>query len=477
MSAAEWLATIALAAVVTLAAAPYYADLSPWIGYGVFSAILVLVNMSLASRYCVPIPQMAVLMGLLQLILGAWLAWYYPMQHHSYDIGVRLPVYLEYAGPVCLALMAGFFLPLTVRVRLSPGASPPPLGRLQRARLAKVLDWLLGLGLVGKFLFPLAPGALRFFMQLIEDLAYVGAFGHLLMGMKGWRTRVAVVLVMQVYHSVYTGMFHLTILWLTYFVFLVGFRKRLGRRFMPWVLVGIVAVCVFQQVKTEYRREMRIRPRGEVLDRLMLFADLGADVLLEPGALLSPENLAYSALRLNQGWIVNRVMVWVPEREPYAEGETLYAQFVACLLPRFLNPTKFRAGGREHFERFTGHNLFLASMGLGYAGEMYANFGRDGGIAGVFVYALLLGLGFRWIYGRSLHSPLWWAWASYVAIVAVKAEDSVGFVMNWVVKASIVTAAVIWFSPEMRRVLFPSPTRPAPTPARDGAAVQAPTTA
>ncbi len=78
------------------------------------------------------------------------------------------------------------------------------------------------------------------------------------------------------------------------------------------------------------------------------------------------------------------------------------------------SPDKYVAGGREEFERYTGHELFDSSMGLGYAGDMYANFGHWGGLTGVGLYALLLGFGYRWIYLRALRYPLWWAWAPYV---------------------------------------------------------------
>jgi len=94
-------------------------------------------------------------------------------------------------------------------------------------------------------------------------------------------------------------------------------------------------------------------------------------------------------------------------------------------------------------------------MGLGYAGEMYANFGYWGGLLGVGLYGLLLGLGFLFIYKMALKSALWWAWGAYIFLVAVKAESTVGFVLNWSVKAVIVMGLVLLVSPAMRQTLFP----------------------
>jgi hypothetical protein len=141
--------------------------------------------------------------------------------------------------------------------------------------------------------------------------------------------------------------------------------------------------------------------------------------------------------------------------KPYAEGATIKRSIVA-IVPRFLVPGKASTAGRVDFETYTGHELFGgASMGLGYAGEMYANFGYWGGIFGVFIYGLLLGLGFRFLYRMALKSALWWAWGAYIFLIAVKAESTVGYVLNWSVKAAIVMGMVLIVSPVIRRTLFP----------------------
>jgi hypothetical protein len=92
-------------------------------------------------------------------------------------------------------------------------------------------------------------------------------------------------------------------------------------------------------------------------------------------------------------------------------------------------------------------------MNLGYAGEMYANFGYWGGIAGCFFYALLLGLAFRWAFKRAVLHPLWWAFVPYVGLIALKADDGIVDVWNWIAKAPIVCAAVYYTFPAIRAAL------------------------
>ena len=64
--------------------------------------------------------------------------------------------------------------------------------------------------------------------------------------------------------------------------------------------------------------------------------------------------------------------------EPYAGGKTIVDSILNGLIPRFLNPNKGASRAEENYERYTGLNLWgSTSMKLGYAGEMYINFGAQ----------------------------------------------------------------------------------------------------
>ena len=176
---------------------------------------------------------------------------------------------------------------------------------------------------------------------------------------------------------------------------------------------------------------------------------------------LSEEHLARLSARYNHGWIVARVMNTVPELEPYAKGETLIGGLIAALLPRALFPDKYKAGGGEYFERFTQMSLddpetgeSNTSMNLGFSGEFYANFGFTGGIIAAGLWGLASGLLFRWFCNRGLVSPLWWAFYPYVFFWGMKAEEGIGEIQNWFIKAAIVVAAAIYLLPVLQSELF-----------------------
>jgi len=89
----------------------------------------------------------------------------------------------------------------------------------------------------------------------------------------------------------------------------------------------------------------------------------------------------------------------VPIEQPFVNGETIVSSFTDALLPRILNKDKQQSGGRERMDKFT--NVFLSgsvSMGIGYLGELYVNFGIIGGI----ISFGILGIFFAFIEKKAL---------------------------------------------------------------------------
>jgi hypothetical protein len=189
---------------------------------------------------------------------------------------------------------------------------------------------------------------------------------------------------------------------------------------------------------------------------LEAFTSLIVNAVSNPEGLFSSDKISFTLARLNQGWIVNQAMKITPLWKPYAWGDTIVHNIVGALVPRFLYPEKMEVGGKKDYETYTGRELVPGtSMALGYAGEMYVNFGPKWGVIGVGLYGLLIGMGFYWFYVRALRHPLWWAWATYFACIAIRAESSIGYMANWVLKAAMVMVALLFLLPNLRQALAP----------------------
>lgn len=448
-----------ISAVAAVATWTFTANISIWIGIAIFITVLTIYHMGRASRLIVPLPHIAILISALQYILAAWLNYYFPPANPTFDSAAALPVYLAYAGPVIVAVVLGWAASL-VRLR-------PPTSTASTLEPLVEFDILFGVGLAAtataRFLY--IP-ELAFVLVLIGNLRYVGVFGRMIAKAPGWKWRLAVVFAAEVLFATESAMFHPLLLWAfwAFAIWLYCFRPP---------VVTVVSALAGAALLLPALQESKWRLRGDLENDLMFsgtemisgelagyekaIAWLGYlvdGVFHTVTGQLSDDFISDTLARYNQGWIITNVLAFVPEYEPYARGETLVDAARAALLPRLLDPNKLQAGGREKMLRFAGMDLGEnTSMNLGYAGEMYANFGIVGGVVGCGAYALFFGVIFRAICRTAFERPILWSIVPYVFFSALKAEDGIGEVLNWTVKSCLVIGAVFLLLPNLRRAL------------------------
>ena len=456
MSLGQWTGSLMVTMALTLLLLPWYMDISLWVGAGLMLACLSLINIGYANRFMQPYPQLAVLISSVQLILAAWGNWYYPESYKLHNIS-SLPEYLSYAGPVCVMFAIGLLLPLRGRWAYTNQQEKGPVDTTFLIRLKKELHVLFVIGVIATLIESVAPSGLKFIITLVSRLSFVGAFGFLLMNFKGWKTRIGLLVGWEFISAVYGGSFHELVLWSAATILVLAYARRWKpRRIIGIMIVGTLFIVIINSIKQEYRDAIWYGKGSGDENRVMLFTSLVLDTLLEPERILSQDKMSDLMVRMNQGWIVDRAMSWTPKMEAYAHGGTLIRGFTEGILPRALVSSKGEISGRQDFERFTGLQLIGGtSMSLGYAGDMYVNFGPLLGPVCIGLYGLLLGTGYRWFLKTALKHPLWWAWAAYFATIGVKAETSTGYIINWLLKAIIVMLAVLWFSPSLRKLQAP----------------------
>jgi hypothetical protein len=456
----EWRIGLLVSAMVGAGAAWMSLFISIWIGATVFLVTLTAYHMRYASRYIVPFPHIAILISALQYVLAAWVSVYYPPEDPTYDIGSALPLYLSYAGPAIAAICVGWSLSL---VRIKPKVQPV---LLRTGQPLVELDILLAVGLVAQVLSPhVQVSSLGFVLVLIANLRYIGVYGRMLARAPGWSWRLAIVLASEVLFAAESGMFHPLLLWICWTVAVWMYCFKPSQRGVLCVLLaGALFLPAFQEAKWRLRAGAdddlvgASQTEGTVQNRLSksvtLVSYLGSSLKHAASFDLSDDFIGDTAVRYNQGWIVNRIMFFVPSLEPYAKGDTLKTAAMAAVLPRAIAEEKLKSGGREYMARYAGMELDEnTSMSLGYAGEMYANFGSVGGIIGCGIYALLFGLLFRWFCQKAFLNPLVWSVVPFIFFAALKAEDGISDILNWTVKSAVVIAGIYFVFPGFRAAL------------------------
>jgi hypothetical protein len=447
-----------------LAAVTYHwwHDVSPWLGFIIALDAATVADMIWVARNMVPLPHIAILIASLQYGLAPWASSLYPSTIPEYQIA-DLKEYLKYAGPALAAMALGFLVSgIGMHVRAPRFDRHPPT-----RQLLGELDLLLWGGIVISFLGSGVTGNYAFVVVLLGTLRFVGGIGWMITAAKGWKWRIGAMLFYEVYLATVAGMFHDLILWSLSLLAVYVYLRQIKRTVFVSVMVGLVFGVFFLQDAKWTLRAGIWEEGGEIIvfGKPMTYSDwerpfVTALCLVDSSTKLftggySDESIADSITRFNQGWIIDRVMHHVPAEEPYARGETLWWALRASLLPRVLAPDKLVSDGKVNMERFAGHVMTGGtSMNLGFAGEMYANFGLWGGVAGCGFYALLLGLFFRWAAVLAQKSTFWWAIAVFCGHWAFKAETDIGSVTNYVVKSAVLIFVVTCAMPSLRGELL-----------------------
>jgi hypothetical protein len=142
---------------------------------------------------------------------------------------------------------------------------------------------------------------------------------------------------------------------------------------------------------------------------------------------------------MNQGWLIAVTMNRVPEKFPFANGETIWESVAASFVPRLLWPDKPEAGGKANLKRFWGFDLKGFSMNIGPIGEAYANFNTTGGIIYMFFYGLFFNLILSTILKLAEKRPTLILWLPFLFMYTITVESDLLITMNSLLKGVFFT--------------------------------------
>ncbi|TWT96288.1 hypothetical protein [Neorhodopirellula pilleata] len=387
--------------------------------------------------------EMASLIAVIQLIVAPLLMYVAFNEHYRYRMYVPEDVYFALAIPaVCL-----FILGTEWKYRIGLAYPNMKFAHHNNSRPGLIL---VALGITASFASRYAPGQLGFLFYLLSQFRYVGA---IYLYFSDYRYRWPVIAfacsALYVTASRY-GMFHEILLWFsmaTSYIFLQ--KPRSLQQKLGYLAVLFAAVSIIQLVKSQYRSEIQSGAQSSLF-------------VTTVGVITSQEDAfgrdwqESMVIRLNQGWLVSKVMDTVPSKVAFANGETLFDAALASVLPRVLNPRKATASGRDNVNKYTGLALSRGtSMGLGPLGEGYANFGVAGALVVMFLFGSGLNLIYRFLCQASFKNSFFLFSIPVVFLQAIKMETEFLTIFNHLTKSSLVICGMyfLWVS---RSPLFPT---------------------
>lgn len=391
-----------------------------------------------------PIKEFILTITSFQWILGAKISYLQGKVHYKYYMYVDESAYMTFIVISVLCFAMGLFLiriPIDFQKLFDFGANA------QSTIKSKAL-YLIAIGLGSTFLSSyFVISGLGFVLYLINLFVYVGA-AYLMVAYPQRRFWVFFISVGYIFiKSLLMGLFHDLFLvggFLLFFLFrptTTFFTK------ISLILVGSLIIYIVQIVKKDYREF--IWNTNDRSNSFEIFADLlinefSGSTKVDVNYINREQAERYEEsevnARLNQGWIISKVMYNIPKNKPFLHGETIRESLISAILPRFLAPDK--AGGdyaKEVFQEVTGLRLSGGtSMGLSVSGEFYANYGIIGGWIAIFLYGMTIAGIVKFICNNlGWGSSLIFCWFLFFFFQTVKAESNFITVFNHLTKAIV----------------------------------------
>jgi hypothetical protein len=409
------------------------------------------------------IKELILLIASGQWIVGAKIGYNIGKVHYKYYMYVEEEVYMNFVVPGVILFYIGLNL---IKTNLSLNNIYDYINKnrknvLQHAKIISV-TWVISVSLG----LTLGIAQLSFIFYLSNSLLYVAiAYYMCLFPQYKFKIFLFAILLMLVF-SLKSGFFHDMIILASFLSFFLFYENTSFFKKMILISVGFIGLYTIQLIKFEYR-SIIWETKGDVSVFSAFYTVLEQEFFSKPvynniSAKTNEEEeddeQSNVNTRLNQGWIISKVMENVPKNQPFLQGETIIEAIESGVLPRFLFPNK--KGAEQaliNFGKISGIDLRKGtSMGLSIIAEFYANYGILGGWIAMFVYGLFLTFVMKYlIHGMARSSPLIILWFILFFFQVVKAETDFIKIFNHLVKSILFFISIRFIYKSFNVELFP----------------------
>ena len=254
---------------------------------------------------------------------------------------------------------------------------------------------------------------------------------------------VALVIAVHVVQALQSTFFSHVVTASTIALLVLAHRRSWRVKLALVLVVGIIISAAIQSEKFTFR-EIAWYKQGQsftLSERVGYWAEELPERISHFSSGLTAEKMWPLIERMNQGKIVEQIVKRVPDDVSTADGETLVMS-AKLVIPRVLWEDKPAFYSHEMFRKYTGYPLHAVSMGVGFLGEFYLNFGSYA-LLGFFCYALSVAVISRFWIKRGAVFPLWWAWYFYIMNYWFRFEIDFPKALNYTVKAAFIFICLI----------------------------------
>lgn len=408
-----------------------------------FSLYIALIFLQTIGKQ-IPLKELIILIACSQWIVGAKIGYAIGKVHYKYYMYVEEEVYMTYVVPGVILFYFGLVM---VKFSITKDGLTKYF-EVNRESMSIISSRILIVGLTSFLVSSIIKiPQLAFVFYLSNLLIYVAAAHYMyLIPQRKTLIFISTIFLMFII-SLQSGFFHDLIISAAFLIFFWFTKKTTYLSKLAIVSVGFMSLYIIQVVKSEYRAIIW-KSQGNV-SVVSAFLDVlenefaptnEASNTIEINSNSGSEEQNNINTRLNQGWIISKVLDNVPKNQEFLEGETIVEAIKSSFLPRFLFPNK--KGAEQaliNFRTISGIDLNKGtSMGLSVIGEFYGNYGIVGGWLAMFIYGLFLAVIIKYLaQGLGEGSPLILLWFILFFFQVIKAETDFIKILNHLVKSIV----------------------------------------
>jgi len=316
---------------------------------GIGISIYLILRLLFVIDYTIPVLEIMLLMAASQWIIGPLIDYNTEINHYKYYMYVKEQRYMGIVVPLFLVYTTASLMYGTGKI-LNREIIKDKLNKN-----IKLPIYLIIIGLLFEFTQKFMPASLQFFSYL-TSYSLVGVGLLFFTKLKNKWAWTFIVFLPRLIKAINGGMFHELIIWCIFvFVFInLAVKLNLSIKIIS-IFISVILIFTLQSIKKQYRD--KIYDSNYKGSKINLFFNMLTTNLDNENNLENEKNVNNVNTRINQGWIISKIIKRIPEKENYLGGTTVLEAIKVSLVPRFLMPNKSGGGGKKTFELLTGMHL------------------------------------------------------------------------------------------------------------------------
>ncbi len=390
------------------------------------------------SKNPLPIKEITSLLMVLQLLVAPAITYYKLNNISNYPMNVDEGVYFTFTIPSYVIFLFGLYFPYR---KYKIEISKPEL--IISPRNLNIGIYLFCISIVASVLFAITPSSLSFIMVLFSNFIFVSIFYIFFSTHKYRYFLVLCIFIIFAAKTIASGIFINLFIWGFFIFSLFAYKIKFSGRTKLLLLTSAFFIAfLVQSFKKEYREEI-FSNSDYNSSEVEIFFSMAYDRVTSIDELFSLENTDKFVSRLNQGWILSRILNRMPADVQFANGSYFFDEIKGIILPRFVYSGKATVGSHDKFLYFTGLQLSEGTaMNVGIFGDGYGNFGYAGNLIFAFLFGFLINYALYGFYKLSRKYPTLIMWLPFIFFYVMRAGNEFYIIVNWVVKSSILVLII-----------------------------------